>query len=233
MQALHQELKKVSDFFEEAEEAFVIRDQRVRHGIMETSTAKFASYNASSKAILSVGWLYRDLLSLETYAIMAYCCFSKLLKMLDKKTGLQLGLDFMNDEVSKANFTHYSRTRNMLQKTHTLYEKIQHNLSEEERSILQTDEFLFIDAVARLNNDKFSALHHSRRTFLMKNIVQFDSFMQHTPSKTSKVSSTPLSLRSKVNFWERKTTEESNYLQETAAEYVTHASDAAILRIQF
>jgi hypothetical protein len=226
-QALHQELKKASEFFEEAEETFAIREQRVRNGMKEASTAKLTSYNASSKAALSVAWLYKDLLSLETFAIMTYCCFSKLLKKLDKKTGLQLGLDFMNDVVNKANFTHYRRTSNMIHKTDILFEEVQHNLSEEERYMLRTDEFLFIDAVARLKNDKVSALSHIGRT-----LIKFDSYIQRTPSKSSEVSTTPLSLRTKVNVWERETTEEINNIQETAMEYVTHVSLAAI-RIQF
>jgi hypothetical protein len=226
-QALNGELKKVSDFFEEAEETFFIREQRVRNGMIEASKAKFTSYNASSKAAISVVWLYKDLLSLETFAMMTYCCFSKLLKKLDKKTGLQLGLDFMNDVVNKANFTHYPRTSNMIHKTHTLFEEVQHNLSEEERCMLQTDEFLFINAVARLKNDKVLALSHSSTT-----LIKFDACRQHTPNKSSEVSATPLSLRSKVNVWERETTEENSNIQETATEYVTHASLTAI-RIQF
>lgn len=231
-QALHEELKKVSDFFEEAEETFVIREQRVRNGIREASTAAFTSYNASSKAALSVAWLYKDLLSLETFAIMTYCCFSKLLKMLDNKSGLQLGLKFMYDVVNKANFTHYPRTRNMIQKTHILFEEVQHNLSKEDACMLQTDESLFIDAVVRLRNDELSALRHSGRNFLLKNQIKLDSCTQHTPNKSSQDSSTPLSLRSKVSFWEGHATKETFNLQVTATEYITCASDVAI-RIQF
>jgi hypothetical protein len=231
-QALHSELKKVSDFFDEAEEVFVIREQRVRNGIREASTAAFTSYNASSKAALSVAWMYKDLLSLETFAIMTYCCFSKLLKMLDSKTGLQLGLKFMHEVVNKANFTQYPRTRNMIQKTHILFKEIKHNLSKEDTCTLQTDESLFIDAVARLRNDELSELRHSGRNFLVKNLIKFDSCTQHTPNKSSQDSLTPLSLRSKVSFWEGHATKETCTLQVTATEYVTYASDAAI-RIQF
>jgi hypothetical protein len=225
---LNQEIKKASDFFEQTEELFLMRVQRVRDGveIMKRSNFKKANTDAQLKAALTVVWLYKDLLSLETFAIMTFCCFSKILKKLDKKSGFNLGLDFLNTEVKSANFTDYPRTMKMIQATHVMFEEVTDQLSNEEKLSLRSDESLFIDTITRLNAKAYEAVE--RRSLPFENAVKLNSFLEiHTPEKNMKTTTSPLSLRSKIMLLGRKEAENIQSVPETASEYVTLASFAA------
>jgi SPX domain len=85
---LHTEFRKASYFFEKAQTEFEIREERVREGmnIMKQPNSILVNEKWSMLA-KSIFRLYKDLLLLETYAIMAYCSFSKILKKHDKVTG--------------------------------------------------------------------------------------------------------------------------------------------------
>jgi hypothetical protein len=78
---LHAELKKATHFFDKAQQEFVIREERVREGmlIMQQPNSIMVSEKWSMLA-KSIYRLYKDLLLLETFAIMTYCSFSKILK---------------------------------------------------------------------------------------------------------------------------------------------------------
>lgn len=75
---LHAELKKAVHFFEKAQQEFMIREERVREGmeIMKQPNAIMVGEKWSLLA-KSIYRLYKDLLLLETFAIMTYCSFSK------------------------------------------------------------------------------------------------------------------------------------------------------------
>lgn len=98
---LHVEFKKASHFFDKAQQEFTIREERVREGreIMRRSDS-LASEKWSLLA-KSIYRLYKDLLLLETFAIMTYCSFSKILKKHDKVTGHQTRSAFMSKIVNK------------------------------------------------------------------------------------------------------------------------------------
>ncbi len=215
---LHKQLKSASDFVQKAEELFHIRELRVRNGVTLTkmSTNRLSSNDALSKAALTVAWLYKDLMSLETFAIMTFCCFSKILKKLDKKTGLLHGNNFMNETVKKAYFTHYPRTRNMIQATHTLYEDVKKHLPIKDNINLLTEQSLFIDAITRLKGGELPTL--SQRSRRISPLVTL------TPHRQSEAPSTPLSIRSKIGIWDTQTAEENNNFDEIPSEFVTHAS---------
>ena len=68
--------------------------------------------------------LYKDLLLLETYAIMSYCSFSKILKKHDKLTAHSTRIPFMTNVVNKANFAHYPRLLNMIVTCENLYDEV-------------------------------------------------------------------------------------------------------------
>lgn len=93
---LHTEFRKASYFFEKAQTEFEIREERVREGmnIMKQPNSILVNEKWSMLA-KSIFRLYKDLLLLETYAIMAYCSFSKILKKHDKVTGHNTRSAFM------------------------------------------------------------------------------------------------------------------------------------------
>mmetsp|Transcript_8933 Transcript_8933/g.19112 ORF Transcript_8933/g.19112 Transcript_8933/m.19112 type:complete len:270 (-) Transcript_8933:83-892(-) len=95
--------------------------------------------------------LYKDLLLLETYAIMTYCSFSKILKKHDKVTKHNTRIAFMKNVVNKANFTHYPKVLAMISRCERLYDEVSQSLILEGKSGLYEDERLFINMIHRLN----------------------------------------------------------------------------------
>ena len=103
---LHAELKKGSHFFERAQVEFSIREERVREGmdIMKQPNSIMVNEKWSCLA-KSIYRLYKDLLLLETFAIMTYCSFSKILKKHDKVTGYKTRNAFMANVVNKVSLS--------------------------------------------------------------------------------------------------------------------------------
>lgn len=149
---LHAEFKKTSHFFDRATEEFTIREERVREGmsIMKQPNSIMVSEKWALMA-KSIYRLYKDLLLLETFAIMSFCSFSKILKKHDKVSGYQTRTAFMSNIVSKANFTHYPQVMEMIRRCEQLYEEVSENLLREGKEGLYEDERLFINMIHRLN----------------------------------------------------------------------------------
>mmetsp|Transcript_11234 Transcript_11234/g.21427 ORF Transcript_11234/g.21427 Transcript_11234/m.21427 type:complete len:372 (+) Transcript_11234:114-1229(+) len=150
---LHAEFKKATYFFEKAQTEFEIREERVREG-MEIMKQPGYSIMVNEKWSLlakSIFKLYKDLLLLETYAIMAYCAFSKILKKHDKVTGHKTRAPFMTNVVNKANFTHYPNLLGMISRCERLYAEVSERLQQEGKEGLYEDERLFINMISRLN----------------------------------------------------------------------------------
>lgn len=149
---LHCEFKKASHFFENAEREFIIREERVREGmeIMKRPNSIMVSDKWSLMA-KSLYRLYKDLLLLETYAIMTYCAFSKILKKHDKVTGYETRNAFMSHVVNKANFTSYPAILEMITRCELMYEEVSRHLHREGKEALYEDERLFINMIHRLN----------------------------------------------------------------------------------
>jgi len=103
--------------------------------------------------------LYKDLLLLETYAIMTYCSFSKILKKHDKVTRHNTRTAFMANVVNKANFTQYPRVTEMITRCERLYDEVSNSLIQEGKSGLYEDERLFINMVHRLNEQVLGTAH--------------------------------------------------------------------------
>jgi len=150
---LHSEFRKATFFFEKAQQEFVIREERVREGFeiikQPNSIMVNEKWSLMAKTIFK---LYRDLLLIETYAIMAYCAFSKILKKHDKVTGHSTRGPFMTNVVNKANFTHYPKVLEMIDRCEKLYEEVSERLLQEGKSGLYEDERLFINMISRLNS---------------------------------------------------------------------------------
>jgi hypothetical protein len=149
---LHTELKKASHFFEKAQQEYLIREERVREGleIMKHPNSILVNEKWSLLA-RSCYRLYKDLLLLETFAIMTYCSFSKILKKHDKVTGYLTRTAFMENVVNKANFTTYPRLLEMIGRCEQLYEQVSERLVQEGKDVLYEDERLFINMINRLN----------------------------------------------------------------------------------
>jgi len=149
---LNSELKKAINFFDKAQLEFEIREARVREGIdiMRKANSLMVSEKWSSMA-KSLYRLYKDLLLLETYAIMTYTSFSKILKKHDKVTRHTTRIAFMKNVVNKANFTHYPKLLEMISRCERLYDEVSRSLTVEGKSGLYEDERLFINMIHRLN----------------------------------------------------------------------------------
>lgn len=149
---LNSELKKAIHFFDKALLEFEIREARVREGteIMRKANSLMVNEKWTLMA-KSLYRLYKDLLLLETYAIMTYCSFSKILKKHDKVTGHSTRIAFMKNVVNKANFTHYPKLLQMITRIESMYEEVSQSLIDEGKSGLYEDERLFINMIHRLN----------------------------------------------------------------------------------
>ena len=141
---LHSEFKKASHFFDRATEEFTIREERVREGmdIMRKPNSIMVNEKWGLMA-KSIYRLYKDLLLLETFAIMTYCSFSKILKKHDKVTGYDTKNAFMANIVNKANFTHYPKVLSMISRCEKFYEEVSANLLKEGKEGLYEDERTF------------------------------------------------------------------------------------------
>jgi len=157
---LHSEFKKASHFFDRATEEFTIREERVREGmdIMRKPNSIMVNEKWGLMA-KSIYRLYKDLLLLETFAIMTYCSFSKILKKHDKVTGYETKNAFMANIVNKANFTHYPKVLGMITRCEKFYEEVSANLLKEGKEGLYEDERLFINMIHRLNEQVLDSTH--------------------------------------------------------------------------
>ena len=151
---LHSELRKAIAFFEETTKEYKIREQRLRRG-MEIIKGQSRSmvddkWGTMSRAMYM---LYRDLLLLETFAIMTYVGFSKILKKHDKVTGYRTCTAYMESIVNKANFTHYPEVMSLISKVQSLHEEVSKRLENEGKKALSEDEQLFISMIQRVNEE--------------------------------------------------------------------------------
>jgi SPX domain len=149
---LHAEFKKASHFFDKAQQEFAIREERVREGMEIMKRPNSIMVNEKWPLVAkSIYRLYKDLLLLETFAIMTYCSFSKILKKHDKVTGHDTRIAFMTNVVSQANFTTYPKVLEMINRCETLYADVSERLLQEGKEGLYEDERLFINMISRLN----------------------------------------------------------------------------------
>ena len=204
---LHAEFNKAEHFFEKAQQEFVIREERVREGmnIMKQPNSIMVNEKWSLLA-KSLYRLYKDLLLLETFAIMTYCSFSKILKKHDKVTGYKTRNAFMANVVNKANFTNYPVVLEMISRCERLYEEVSEHLLKEGKENLYEDERLFINMIHRLNEQVMDTAEGEgvpeRKEVRRPAMAQKPSGNQMTASTTE--SKATLSLRSLVEDNEKK-----------------------------
>jgi hypothetical protein len=205
---LHAEFNKATHFFDKAQQEFIIREERVREGmnIMKQPNSIMVNEKWSLLA-KSLYRLYKDLLLLETFAIMTYCSFSKILKKHDKVTGYQTRSAFMTNVVNNANFTNYPVVLEMISRCEQLYEEVAEHLLKEGKENLYEDERLFINMIHRLNEQVLDTAESEgvperkeRRSAMATNSA---SNTQRT-SPTSTESKATSSLRSLVEENDKK-----------------------------
>jgi SPX domain protein involved in polyphosphate accumulation len=146
---LHAEFKKAVHFFDRAIEEFAIREERVVEGMEIVENQQ--QIHVWSMLAKSVYRFHTDLLLLETFCIMTYCSFSKILKKHDKVTGLETRHAFMSNIVNKANFTSYTTLQQMINRCEQLYSHVSARLAQEGQQGLYEDERLFIEMIHQLN----------------------------------------------------------------------------------
>lgn len=149
---LRSEFGKATRFFDMAQREYTIREERVREGMDIVKKPNSIMVNEKWSALAkSIYRLYKDLLLLETYAIMTYCSFSKILKKHDKVTGCVTRVAFMSNVVSKANFSNYPELLAMIRRCEKMYEEVSDHLVRQGKVGLLEDERLFINMISRLN----------------------------------------------------------------------------------
>ena len=145
---VHAEVKKAQNFFDKVERECLVRTQVVSVG-MEILKKPQACMVRDRWSVISraIFFLYRDLLLLETFAIMTYFSFSKILKKHDKVTGYTTRDSFMVNIVNKANFTNYPGLIDLIAQCQALYSEASEKLTQD----LHEDERLFLDMVNEWN----------------------------------------------------------------------------------
>lgn len=146
---LHGEVQKAQHFFDRVMDEFNIREERVVGGMQIVRRGnRFQLWSPLAKSVYR---LYTDMLLLETFCIMTYCSFSKILKKHDKVTGFDTRNAFMSNVVNKANFTNYTNLQAMIRRCEQLYSEVSNRVVQEGQESLYEDERLFIEMVHQLN----------------------------------------------------------------------------------
>jgi len=159
---LHSEFQKAVHFVDRAIDEFSIREERIREGmdIIQTKSHKSPVWNAFAKSVYR---LYTDLLLLETFCIMTYCSFSKILKKHDKHTGYETRNAFMLNVVNNANFTNYTNLQGMIERCQQVFTDVSDQLAQQGQEGLYEDERLFIDMIHKLNRPEDTTESQSKR----------------------------------------------------------------------
>lgn len=154
---LHSELKKADQFYVRIEEeyrqrvAFLYRGSRIvvgdGGGCFMTEDDRTLDPQSSARAAFST---HKDLALLETYAIMNFCAFSKILKKHDKYTGRSTRQAFMTKLVHQSHFYDTSRLMYLLRASQIKFQEASSRWLKKDWNRLQEDERLFVTAVSRL-----------------------------------------------------------------------------------
>lgn len=151
---LHAELRKSIHFFDRTCEEYRIRANRLKEGTIILKRSGYALVDDKWLVMARAAFkVYRDLVLLETYAIMTYCGFSKILKKHDKMTGRTTRAAFMNSMVCKANFSDTAQLQDLIQMSLLKYKEASIELEKSGRTDLQEDERLFINLISQINED--------------------------------------------------------------------------------
>ena len=137
---IRSEFEKVSAFFASARKELQIRYDRVVDGskvfINSNTETMPLRWNRVGRSAYQV---HKSLLLLETFAIMNYCAFSKILKKHDKRTGYSTKVAFMTNVVNKSNFANYPDILDMIRGCQDIIDEASKKLEPDEKTKLQEE----------------------------------------------------------------------------------------------
>lgn len=145
---LLQEFNKATQFYEKVEQECLIREEVITDGM------KILQRQGQPLSMLKTQWCYMarsifrlrcDLVLFETFSIMTFFAFSKILKKHDKLTRYHTRSAFMERVVNRSNFAYYPRLLRMIANCERLYERAFEEIQLHSR--IQDDERLFLQAV--------------------------------------------------------------------------------------
>jgi len=150
---LHAEVKKVSSLFDEAKAELKIRYSRIKVDMEILSNSKKSKAMKQRWTLIerSVYSLHSNLMLLETFAIINYCAFSKILKKHDQKTGYGTKIAFMRNVVNKSNFAAYPDMIAMIQECEALYDKLSQHDGRNDNKNLREEAHLFLGMIQKIN----------------------------------------------------------------------------------
>mmetsp|Transcript_30882 Transcript_30882/g.47105 ORF Transcript_30882/g.47105 Transcript_30882/m.47105 type:complete len:388 (+) Transcript_30882:150-1313(+) len=188
---LHSELHKARRFFDGAQRELSIREERIQESIqivksnsLSSSSSENNMQEAWSNVFRSLYQLNTNLLLLETYAIMSFCAFSKILKKHDKVTGFDTRMHFMERLVKTSNFADCPKLQEMTRRCESGVNEVLTYLSKccgstntlKDNNLFE-DEKLFIHMVEKLNEQ-------ARGTAVEEGATQIESRRSSSSSRT-------------------------------------------------
>ena len=155
------ELKKTREFYASTLAQDVIRLARLRESmtLLESDNQLLARQEGTWVSLMRACVnLYKDALKLETYCIVSWTGFSKIVKKHDKRTGFCCRQKFLLNVLSKQPFTHYPQLSRMLEELEEMYVHIQElrqGMQGEGAGGNQSlqDEVLFLEAMRGINRE--------------------------------------------------------------------------------
>jgi len=151
---IRSEFQKCVNFFDSITREYAIRYLRLQTSWEFISSSPGAlmmvdRYGSLHKAVYK---FYQAILLQESYALMTYTGFSKILKKHDKVTSFDTRNAFMVNVVAKANFNNIEPLLEQIADTKALYHKISLEMKRlGEKDNMTEDEELFISMVQNMN----------------------------------------------------------------------------------
>jgi hypothetical protein len=128
---LNQEITKVSIFFAQEQKNLSVKATSVSlladRAVQICGKAggkRMAHPTAQNETVEECVTFHKELLMLESYAVLNYCGLSKITKKHDKATGFATRQKFMVNVVNKQPFAHYAALKVLLQRTERLFEQL-------------------------------------------------------------------------------------------------------------
>lgn len=186
---LHAEVKKVSSFFAEAKAELKIRHSRIKTGLEILNKSESKTMKQNWTAIeRSIYTLHSNLLLLETFAIINYCAFSKILKKHDKKTGYDTKIAFMRNVVNTSNFASYPDMIAMIQECEVLYGKHAQHAGRKDNKNLREEAHLFLGMIEKINTQELDEKDNDKsmnngRTKKNKAVLKTNPIVSNTPNE--------------------------------------------------
>jgi SPX domain protein involved in polyphosphate accumulation len=128
---LNEEITKIATFFAQEQKNLSVKAtsvsllaERVVQSCGKAGQKRMLHPTAHDKTVQECVSFHKELLMLESYAVLNYCGLSKITKKHDKITGFVTRQKFMVNVVNKQPFAHYAALKVLLQRTEGLFEQL-------------------------------------------------------------------------------------------------------------